>query len=919
MKLFSLLCSGILMSTLAMADLQPEFLRCEYRENPLGIDDLQPRLSWIVTSGLRNQQQTAYHILVASTPEKLAGNEGDLWDSGKISSQVTNQISYEGKSLESRQDCYWKVRVWDQDGNASAWSEPAHWSMGLLGFFDWQARWITHDVGYDTTDLYQELYLPPARYLRKEFNTDKPVKSAKVYATAKGLYELHINGQRVGESYFTPGWTDYNKRVYYNTYDVTDLIKSGNNAIGAIISDGWYSGYLGYALLVRLDKVREFYGVTPSFMGQLEIEYEDGSRQIIASDQSWQGSEGPIREADIIMGETYDARMEQQGWDQAGFNAQDWKNVKLDTYSSGKVEAYPGVTVQYQEEITPLEITEPEEGTYIFDLGKNIAGKARLKVSGAEGTKITLRFGEMLNADGTLMTENLRKARATDTYILKGDGEEVWEPKFTYHGFQYVEVSGLPEAPQSGTITGIVMNSDTPQRSTFECSNPLNNQLYQNILTTQFANYFEVPTDCPQRDERLGWTGDAQIYARSATYNADVAAFFKKWLVDLKDAQRWFGAYPNFAPFPYSRPDQYSPAWMDAGIIIPHTMYQVYGDTRILEELYPSMQEFMAFQAAASDNYLRPGGGNNFGDWLNVGKATSHDFIGSVYYGYDARLMAEMAEALGKTEDARHYQQLFENIKKAFAEKYIKADGSTTEDTQTSYALALYMGLYPEALAELGAARLARQIRENGNKFSTGFLGSKHVVLALTQYGYVELAYALFQQTEYPSWGYSVVNGSTSIWERWNSYTLEEGFGGSQNAAMNSFSHYAYGSIAEWMFMHAAGIDTDGPGYRKLIIKPVIDPSMEYVNASYESINGKISSRWKLNGKKLSMNISIPANTTATVYVPTNTLESVEENGKDLSSLTEIEVVGMEKGKVVLKLGSGDYAFTSRINLKPLK
>ncbi len=897
---------------LAQASLRPEYLRCEYHENPLGIDIITPRLSWIVTSDQRNQKQTAYQILVASSQEKLDQGEGDLWDTGKVTSDATNQIVYQGNSLTSRQDCYWKVKVWDAEQQPSAWSEPAHWSMGLLKFADWQARWISLDVGYNTKDMYKELYLPPARYLRKSFTLDKPIKSAKVYASAAGLYELHLNGQRVGESHFTPGWTDYNKRIYYNTYDVTELLKNGENAIGAIIADGWYAGYIGYALLNLKDRVRDFYGVNPAFLGQLEVEFEDGSRQIIASDGSWKASEGPIREADILMGESYDARRELTGWDMAGYNETAWKEPENVNWPEGKLEAYPGVTVQVQEELIPMEMTEPEEDVYIFDLGKNIAGKVRLRVQGPPGTVITLRYGEMLYEDGRLMTENLRKARATDTYILKGQGVEVWEPQFTYHGFQYVELSGFPGEPTQETITGIVLNSATPQRSTFACSNPMNNQLFENILTTQVANFFEVPTDCPQRDERLGWAGDAQIYVRSASYNADVAAFFNKWLVDLDDAQRWYGAYPDFAPFPFANTYQYAPAWMDVGIIVPYNIYLVYGDTRVLEKMYPGMQKFIQFQLDASENYLRPGGGNNYGDWLALGRKTSDHYVASAYFGYDARLMAMMAEALGKKEDAQQYQQLYENIRKAFADRYVKPDGTLAEDTQTAYALALYFGLYPEDKAQQGADRLAALVKENGNRFSTGFLGTKHVMLALSKYGYTDLAYTLFAQTEYPSWGYSVVNGSTSIWERWNSYTKEDGFGGEQNASMNSFSHYAYGSVAEWMFRNAAGIETDGPGFRKLIIQPEIGNNMDYLDASYESINGKIASRWEKKGRNLSLQITIPANTTAKVYVPASSEKSVRESGKAVDKAEGVRFVEMQGDTAVFEVGSGSYAFSSR-------
>ncbi len=533
---------------------------------------------------------------MASNAEKLASDEGDIWDRGKTNSNATNQIQYGGQDLISNTKYFWKVKVWDENDKESEWSETAQWSMGLLKFSDWRGKFIGHDVGYFKGDKYEQLYLPPARYLRKSFTPKKKIAKATAYTTALGLYELRLNGKKVGDDYFLPGWTDYEKRLYYQTFDITDQLKAGENVIGAVIADGWYAGYIGYALLVHLDKVRGFYGENPSFMGQIDIEYEDGSTETIASDESWKANEGPIREADILMGETYDAQMALTGWDQSGYDDTEWAAPKIYTYPNGRLQANSSTPVKVRETIVPKKMTEPLPDTYIFDLGKNIAGIAELKVEGPAGTKVQLRFGEILKDDGTLLTENLRKARATDTYILKGDGVETWQPKFTYHGFQYVEVTGYPGEPYLETITGLQMSSIATDNSTFASSNAMTNTLYQNIKTTQSANFFDIPTDCPQRDERLGWTGDAQAFVRSATYNADVAAFFTKFLIDLDDAQHWYGAYPNFAPMPFSRPDQYSPAWMDAGVIIPYTLLKVYGDTRIVEYMYPGMKKFMDFQ-----------------------------------------------------------------------------------------------------------------------------------------------------------------------------------------------------------------------------------------------------------------------------------------------------------------------------------
>jgi alpha-L-rhamnosidase len=888
-------------------------LRTEYHDNPQGMDVVKPRFSWILTGEVRNRFQSAYQILVATSPDSLVKNNGDAWDSGKVTSNSTNQVEYDGIPLSSSATYYWKVKVWDETGQESNWSESSHWSMGLLKFSNWKGLFISHDVGYDKTDKYDSLYLPPARYLRKAFILSKSIKKATAYTTALGLYELRLNGNKVGDDYFAPGWTDYNKRLYYQTYDITNSIKQGENVIGAVIADGWYAGYVGYGLLVRLDKVREYYGVNPAFMGQIHLEYEDGTIEIIATDTSWKSSQGAIREADILMGESYDGRMENSGWDAPGYNDNAWKSPKVYTYPNGKLEVHPGNLVKNTERIRPLKITEPEPGTYVFDLGKNIAGIAELKLQGPEGTTVQLRFGEILKSDGNIQTENLRLARATDTYILNGNGVETWQPKFTYHGFQYIEVTGFPGKPTLDAVTGLVLSSIETDASTFSSSNAMNNKLYENIKTTQSANFFDIPTDCPQRDERLGWLGDAQTYMRSATYNADVSTFMTKFLVDLDDAQRWYGAYPNFAPFPYSRPEQYSPAWMDAGIIIPYNMYKVYNDTRIVEYMYKGMEKFMQFQAEASTDFIRPGGGNNWGDWLAVDEKTSYDFVGASYYGYDAKLMAEMAEALGKTEDAVKYRVLFENIKKAFAKKYILENGYTSEDTQTTYALALYFDLFPEGLALKGAARLAEKIQNNGFKFSAGFLGTKHVMLALSKFGFDDLAYTLFKQTEYPSWGYSVENGSTSIWERWNSYTKDDSENSDLNAKMNSFSHYAFGSVAEWMFQHAVGIDTEDAGYRNIIIKPAVSKEMGSMQGSYRSINGIISSDWSWKGNKLVMNVEIPANTLAKVHIPTKNISDIKEGNQRISKMSAIKILKINDKETILQIGSGTYSFTVKM------
>ncbi len=744
---FGLLLAGTLAQSLALAGqafaagpgLTPVQLRCEYLVNPLGMDEQHPRLSWLVESSQRGQRQTAYQILVASDEGLLRKDRGDLWDTRKVAGDETTGIVYGGKALASQQRCFWKLKVWDKDGKTSAWSEPAMWSMGLLKSGDWMGQYISFPDKTPVHRFAQPLFLPPARQYRKEFAAAKAIRRATLYATALGIYELYLNGGRVGDAFFAPGWSDYHQRAYYNTYDVTPLVKKGANALGAWVADGWYSGYIGFGLLTTIGTEaigRYTYGKTPALMAQLEVEYTDGSRQRIVTDTSWKVSgAGPIQEADFLMGERYDARQETPGWSKPGFDDSKWEpairaedngRVKAKFYeyrnpaAGGKVkiesrevdlgfkrppklEAFPGVPVRAVEEIKPVGISSPTNGVHIFNLGQNFAGVVRLKVKGPAGTEIRLRYGEMLHPDGRLMTENLRKARATDYYVLRGDPKgETYVPRFTFHGFQYVELTGYPGQPDLGTITGIVLQSDTPLASDFECSDPMVNRLFKNIVWTQRANFLDLPTDCPQRDERFGWTGDAQIYVGAATYNADVAAFYSKWLRELMESQRPSGTFPGYAPFPFQHGWDFGTAWCDAGVICPWTIWKAYGDTRIIERCWEPMTRFIAWRKSASKEFLGVAHGNEWGDWLAVNEKTPIDYIDTAYFAYSTKLMAEMAQAIGKTREAAEYRELFGKIKAAFNQKYVKPDGALALDTQTAYALALYMDLLPENLRASG-------------------------------------------------------------------------------------------------------------------------------------------------------------------------------------------------------------------------
>lgn len=922
---FALIAFSWALNTEADCGLAAEQLRVEYHDNPMGIDTARPRLSWIVTSGVRGARQTGYRIIAASSPDKLHQNQGDLWDSDRVNSDETVSIEYGGRALGSNEQVFWKVKVWDQDGSACAWSDKAHWSTGLLNQWDWQGTWIGLNTDHFVGDPYEDLHLPPATYLRTEFQLEKQVVRATLFATARGLYQAHINGERVGEDVFTPGYTDYRKRILYQAYDVTDQLVEGANALGLTVADGWYAGYVMGAYANKRERVRGFYGDHTSIRAHLEVEFADGERRVFASSpQGWTGATGPIREADIIMGETYDARLEMPGWDRAGFDDSNWSPVLRRADNYGELQAYPGQLARVVEKIPAVSVTPRPDGTHIYDFGKNFAGVVELTVSGKRGDKVTLRFGEMLHPDGSLMTENLRGARATDTYVLSGNGQEVWSPQFTYHGFQYVEVSIAAAEPIQHSLLGLRINADTPETGSIKIRNDVDwggqrglvTQLFENIKTTQFANFIEIPTDCPQRDERAGWTGDAQAFARTASYVADVAAFYTKWLQDLDDAQIRTGAYPIFAPLTVAVGREYAPGWSDAGIIVPYEVYTAYGDTRIIERMWQGMVKYMDFlEATAGPDHLLPGSG--FGDWLTPGTPTSKDLIASAYYAFDAKLMAEMAAAIGKTDDAARYDTLFQSARDAFLREYVddrgriaaySSDDGESGETQTAYALALYMDLVRGEQRQAAAGRLAALVEANEGLLDTGFLGVRPLLPMLSEFGYDDVAYRLLTNTRYPSWGYNVVNGATSIWERWDSYTKENGF---QTTRMNSFSHYTYGSVAEWMFEYMGGISATSPGFRTIRIRPSIHAPFEGVTTTFNSIRGTISTDWHMEGDDLLLRVVIPANTTATIRVPVRNGATVLESNTPAARAPGVSLVSRTESAVTYRVVSGHYAFRS--------
>jgi alpha-L-rhamnosidase len=1021
--------------------------------------------------------QSAYQVLVASSLDLLKMNQGDLWDSGKVNSDQSVHVVYRGKDLASAQVCFWKVRIWDQQGKASSWSRAAWWTMGLLRPSDWHAQWIGYDAGTGQAETassvlkkvlrlenhkwvwvhgskagsqppgkvyfrkliqlpdgrplkqatfvlaaddsfrlfinghssgegvgWQKVFSPevagrlqpgvnavgievtnsgdqpspagligrlvmifadgesmvvpidsswqasldpgerwswadfdasawkpaaeiatygdppwgnvearsvtiePAALFRKSFVINKSVRRATLFASALGVYELRLNGKPVEADVLSPGWSDYRKRVHYFGYDVTQQLRPGKNALGAILGDGWYAGYLAFT------GRRHYYGDQTRLIAQMEIEYRDGTRETIGTDESWKTTTSPILEGDLLMGCVYDARKEVPGWDMPGCDERNWQQAKVDKSVTANLEAHPGTPIRRMAELPAKRLTEPKPGVYVFDLGQNMVGWVRLKARGAAGQKVVVRHAEMLNPDGTIYTANLRAARATDTYYLAGGPKREYEPHFTFHGFQYVEITGLEYRPALSDVTGVVVYSDLRRAGWFECSEPLVNRLTLNSLWGEKGNFLDVPTDCPQRDERAGWTGDAQVFMKTACLNLDAPAFYTKWLVDLcQDSQRADGAFGDVAPH-LSIVSHGNTGWSDAGPVCNWRMYEMYGDTRALEKHYEALTRYMEYLARTSKGMVR--GTGAYGDWLRLAGPQHSEAIGTAYYSYTARLMTKIAEAVGRKADVEHYRTLAREIGTVFVKNYVKDDGqivdNKNETGQTFYALAFGLDLVPPALKEKVAAQFVASIKKQDDHLATGFLGTPFVLFALQKAGYPELAYGLVLNKTYPSWLQQVIWGATTMWERWDGWRPDKGF---QDPGMNSFNHYWLGCVSEWLFTQAAGIDTDGPGFKRITIHPEIvrpEAGFKWVKASYDSIRGRISSAWKLEGGRFELNVTIPGNSTATLYVPARAAADVTERGKPATQARGVKFLRQEDKAAVFEIGSGEYSFQSR-------
>jgi len=899
MKFFCSLFALQMVASLCFAQIKVDGLLCENRSNPLGMDVAIPRFSWKMVSDKRNEMQTAYRVQVS---EKL-NFSGRVWDSGKVKSDSSVFITYKGQQLRSGKKYFWRVQIWDNTGKSSGWSAPAWWQTALFHESDWKAQWISPGYQEDTTQR-------PCPLMRKQFAVNKKIRSAVAYITAHGMYEANINGKRVGDAYLTPGWTSYKNRLQYQTYDVTDLLKEGNNAIGVMLGNGWYRGIIGYS------NKKNVYGSDIALLMQVEITYEDGTTGIITSDNSWKSSTGQVVYSEIYNGETIDHNKDQSGWAQTGFNDSQWSGVQVQDYPKNILLATYNEMVKKHETFKPVRIFKTPKNEQVIDFGQNLVGWVVIKVKGKAGDKVTVSHAEVLDKLGNFYTENLRAAKAQDTYILKGGDEEIFEPHFTFHGFQFIRIEGYPgDVIKPEDVTAVAMYSDMKPTGTFTTSNPLINQLQHNIQWGQKGNFLDVPTDCPQRDERLGWTGDAQVFSRTATFNMNVNDFFAKWLRDVAADQSPAGVVPFVVPNCLGF-TQGSTGWADVSTVIPWNMYLAYGDKRILATQYASMKAWVDYMQHQSKNDLW-NTGFHFGDWLFYSRDDDTDgssaitdkfYIAQCFYAYSTQLLINAATVLNKQDDVANYTALLKRIKDAFFKEYVTPNGRLVSGTQTAYTLALNFDMLPESLRDQAATRLVENIHAYGDHLTTGFLGTPYLCHVLTRFGKDDMAYRLLLQDTYPSWLYPVKMGATTIWERWDGIKPDKTF---EAVSMNSFNHYAYGAIGDWMYRVMTGIDTytDGPGYKHIKVMPHPGGGFTNASASLQTYYGNVSSGWEVKDGKIYYTIEIPSNTKADIFLPAKQAEDITEDSKLLSSDKGLTVGAYQDGYIGINVGSGVYHF----------
>jgi len=879
----------LVLGSSCFAQLTATRLLTENENDPISIDIKTPRFSWQIAAGTaKSVLQSAYQIKVYTAADNKL-----IWNSNKVTGSQSLYVPYNGPALTSRSAYVWQVMIWDNKGHASPWSKKATWRMGLLSPSDWKATWIGPGYAGDTVNK-------PSPMFRKGITLNKTVKSAFAYITAHGLYEAQINGAKIGDAYLTPGWTSYHKRLQYQAYDVTKMLVKGQNAIGAKVGSGWYRS--------TLVSSPNHYGKDVGLLFQLEVTYSDGTHETIVSDGSWKSATGELRYAEIYNGAIIDARLVQKDWAKPGFNDSQWTAVKVQNYGKENLVATYNEPVKKHETFKALKVITTPKGEKVIDFGQNLVGWVQLKANGKAGDSIKLSHTEVLDKAGNFYIENLRGAKAQNVYILKGSGDEYFEPQFTWQGFRYIKVEGITGDLNLDNFTAVAVYSDMEPAGVFTTSNPMLNQLQHNIQWGQKGNFLDVPTDCPQRDERLGWTGDAQVFSRTASFNMNVHNFFAKWLKDVAADQNSDGSIPHIIPDVFKQNDGENggaTGWSDVATVVPWNMYLAYGDKELLQNQYPSMKAWVDYMQKKAKNNLWNTGWH-FGDWLfysvdndldGTSAITSKYLIAQCFYAYSTQLLINAANALGNKVDADHYTLLLQQIKAAYVNEYVTPNGLISSDTQTAYTLALAFDMLPEQLREQAAGRLANNITRYGNHLTTGFLGTPYLCFALSRFGYADVAYKLLLQETYPSWLYPIKMGATTIWERWDGIKPDGSF---ETPTMNSYNHYAYGAIGDWMYRVTSGIDTDpdGPGYKKIIIKPTVGGKLTYANASYQTPYGKLTSNWKIEGDTFNLDVEVPANTTATVYVP------------DYS---------VNEGYRTERVGSGSYHFTSKSYIDPVK
>ncbi len=890
-------------------------LRCELLVNPEGVDILSPRLSWEIRSDQRNIRQVAYQVIVSSDPERLDNNIGDLWNSGKVVSDQSHLVTYKGKKLESRSRCYWKVKIWSEHGESN-WSEPAYWSMGLLNYNDWKGRWIGFDRTFprDRIDKFSRL---SARYFRKEFETSEhEIAHATVYIMGLGLYELYVNGRKIGDQVLAPAPTDYTKNVKYNTFDVTDHMKKGRNAIGTILGNGRYftmrQNYKPY-------KIKTF--GFPKMLLNLVIEYNDGTIQVIQTDNTWMGTaNGPILSNNEYDGEEYDARKEMPGWNNTRYDDTGWLKAEYVEDPGGEYEAQMNENMKVMEILHPVMILKIRPGIHIIDMGQNMVGWIQIKAKGKAGHQVRLRFAETLQENGELFLDNLRDAKVTDLYTFRGEDMEIWEPKFVYHGFRYVEVTGFPGNPTTENFIGKVIYDEMNTTGSFESSNKLINRIYSNAYWGIRGNYKGMPVDCPQRNERQPWLGDRAIGSLGESFIFDNVRLYTKWLNDIEKSQKTDGCIPDVAPA-FWRYYSDNMTWPGTYIIIADMLHNQYGDSNPIQHHYGSMKRWMKYMR---ENYMTKEyivTQDKYGDWCappeslelihtnDPGRKTDSTLIATAYYYHLLQLMTKFASLKDNQEDIRDFNKLSGRIKEAFNNRFLNKDGSYSNNTVTANLLPLCFGMVPQGKEGIVFEHITEKIiHENQGHISTGLIGTQWLMRGLAQYGRSDIAFQLTVTRTYPGWGYMVENDATTIWELWNGNTADPG--------MNSHNHVMLlGDLIAWLYEKLGGIETDpeNPGFKGIKMNPEFIDSLHFVKATYKTSYGQIKSEWKKDQNHVEWNITIPHNTTAEVYFPVLSGEELLESGKPVDTSYGVKYKRKEKHKEVFEIGSGTYIFSFKL------